>query len=340
MRLRADQLPQSLKNGLLPLYFVSGDEPLLQQECCDQIRQQCRNQGFDEREVYHAESGFDWTQIVDSANSLSLFGEKKIIELRLNSPKIPDAGKKALKAYCENTNPDTVLLITSTKVEAATQKTAWYKQLDKTGATITLWPLDHNQLPKWISNRLSQKGLSATPDAIALICERVEGNLLAAQQEIDKLTLLTDETNITADTVLEAVADSSRYSVFNLVDRCLEGDAAAAIKVLTGLKGEGTEPLVILWALLREIRRLISIQQQMNSGQAMDRAFQTNGIRPQQQRLFSKAVNRIHHKQLFGLLTIADITDKACKGMHNASPWQLLQDIVMRLCGKASIIKL
>jgi DNA polymerase-3 subunit delta len=340
MRLRADQLSSHLSKGLAPLYFISGDETLLLQECCDSIRQACRNQGFNEREVYHSETGFDWTQLLDSANSLSLFGDKKIIELRLPSAKVPDPGKKILKAYCENTNPDTVLLISSPKIEAATQRTAWFKQLEETGITVPLWPLDHHQLPKWINQRLQQAGLKASPDAVNLIADRVEGNLLAAQQEIEKLALVMTGEEITAEMVLSAVADSSRYSVFNLVDRCLEGKLSPALKVLHGLKGEGTEALIILWALLREIRRMISIQDQIAQGQNPERAMQTNGVRSQQQKSYQGALRRIHVKQLHGLLSIADLADKASKGMHHESPWLLLEDMILRLCSQKSLIKL
>lgn len=338
MRLRADQLQQHLNQALLPVYLITGDEPLLIQENCDLIRQACRQQGFTEREVYHADASFDWSMLLDSVNALSLFAERKIIELRLPTGKVNDAGRKALQAYTEHTNSDTVLLISGPKLDASTLKTVWFKAVEKTGATLQVWPMEHYQLPKWINQRLRQHGLKADQDAVQLIAERVEGNLLAAQQEIEKLALLIPDQHITSDAVLAAVADSSRYSVFNLVDRCLQGNAANALKVLHGLRGEGTEALVVLWAVLREIRRLLAVQQQIGQGQAPDRALQSNGVRPPQQRNYQSAIKRLPTRLLYQLLEVAEHADQAAKGLRRETPWLHLETLVMSLCGHTTLL--
>ncbi|WP_369809150.1 DNA polymerase III subunit delta [Oceanicoccus sp. KOV_DT_Chl] len=241
MRLRPDQLKQNLSKTLLPIYIVSGDETLLVQECCDDIRLSCRRQGFS-REVLHVETGFDWNELLASAAAMSLFAERQLIELRMPTGKPGDAGGKALTEYAANASPDNVLLIICNKLESASTRTKWYKNIEAAGASVQCWPIEMAQLPRWINNRLSRLGLNASSEAIQMLAERVEGNLLAAAQEIEKLRLYTDGDTIDADTITAAVADNARYDVFGLVDRALEGNVSSCLKNLQGLKAEGTEP--------------------------------------------------------------------------------------------------
>ncbi|RPO60689.1 DNA polymerase III subunit delta [Pseudomonas aeruginosa] len=218
MKLTPAQLAKHLQGPLAPVYVISGDEPLLCQEACDAIRQACRERDFGERQVFNAEANFDWGLLLEAGASLSLFAEKRLIELRLPSGKPGDKGAAILQEYLQRPPEDTVLLLSLPKLDGSTQKTKWAKALIDGNAAqfIQVWPVDVHQLPQWIRQRLSQAGLSASPEALELIAARVEGNLLAAAQEIEKLKLLAEGNQIDAATVQAAVADSARFDVFGL----------------------------------------------------------------------------------------------------------------------------
>src|SRR5690606_34729471 len=217
-KLRPEQLGAALAKQLAPIYLVSGDEPLLIQESCDQIRAAARKNGFSERELYHVETSFDWNQLLSAANSLSLFAEKKIIELRMPSGKPGDKGGKILQEYAESPAPDNLLLIITEKLDGAVQKSKWFKAVESFGQHIQVWPVTAAQLPRWIGLRLQSAGLRADSDAIDLLVSRIEGNLLAAVQEIEKLKLLADNNHINYELMASVVADSARYDVFGLAD--------------------------------------------------------------------------------------------------------------------------
>ena len=333
MKLRPEQLSQHLTKTLLPIYIISGDETLLVQECCDTIREHCRQQQFSEREVLHVESGFDWQQLLSSANSLSLFSERKLIELRLPTGKPGDAGSKALVQYAANASPDNVLLIICNKLESATTRSKWYKAIESAGAAIQVWPVNVGQLPRWIGNRLSRIGLKASADAIALLSSRVEGNLLAAAQEIDKLRLYTQSDIVDADTVLSVVADSARYDVFGLVDRALQGDVNASLKMLRGLKAEGMQIPVILWAISRELRTLNLCAEHIQQGNGIERVLQNHRVWDKRKPLIKRALQRLNCKKLRNLLTLASRIDQSAKGMDNNNSWDQLDVLIVRLAG-------
>ncbi len=334
MRLRPDQLQQNLSKGLSPIYIVSGDETLLVQECCDAIRHNCRKQGFS-REVFHVDNSFDWSELLAASSAMSLFSERKLIELRMPSGKPGDAGGKALTEYAANASTDNVLLITCNKLEGSSTRTKWYKNIDAAGASIQCWPIDIKQLPRWIGQRLQQAGLSADSDALQMLAERVEGNLLAAVQEIEKLRLSVEGNVITADTVTAAVADNARYDVFGLVDRALEGNTSGSLKMLQGLKAEGTEPPVILWALTRELRTLYHCSEQIQQGNGIERVLQSQRVWDKRKPLIKAALNRLNIKQLQQLISLANEIDQSIKGMVKNSSWDLLERLVLALTGKA-----
>ena len=212
MKLPPAQLAKHLQGPLAPVYVVSGDEHLLCQEACDAIRGACRQQGFSERQVLNVETGFDWGQLIEAGASLSLFAEKRLLELRIPNGKPGDKGAAALLDYLARPAEDTVLLISLPKLDGSTQKTKWAKALidGKPVQFLQIWPVDAQQLPQWIRQRLSQAGLAADQEAVELIAARVEGNLLAAAQEIEKLKLLAEGGQVTTETVQAAVADSAR----------------------------------------------------------------------------------------------------------------------------------
>ena len=333
MRLRADQLEKNLTQSLSPLYLISGDETLIVQECADAIRAACRKHGFSERQVYHVDNNFDWQTVQNEVSALSLFADKKLIELRMPNGKPGDAGTAALEYYCANTNPDTVLMILCGKLDSSAQRAKWHKAVDGAGITIPIWPIEPQQLPRWIEQRMRARGVSATPDAIQLLAERVQGNLLACAQEIEKLLLYADNNTIDLDTVTNTVADSARYDIFNLADQMLGGQIAACLRALAGLRGEGEEPPVILWALTKELRTLYKCAELIEQGQSIDRAIDSAGVWDKRKPLVRAALQRLTLKRVAHLLKIAQKIDAAIKGSGDDA-WVLLDRLVIGMRGR------
>ncbi|WP_298184160.1 DNA polymerase III subunit delta [uncultured Pseudomonas sp.] len=337
MKLNPAQLGKNLQGALAPVYVISGDEPLLCQEAADAIRAATREQGFSERLVFNADNNFDWGNLLQAGASLSLFAEKRLLELRLGNGKPSDKGA-ALLEYLARPAEDTVLLISLPKLDGNAQKSKWGKALIEGAHTqfVQIWPVDAHQLPQWIRQRLAQSGLSASAEAVDMIAIRVEGNLLAAAQEIEKLKLLAEGTQIDVDTVQAAVADSARFDVFGLIDAALNGEAAHALRMLEGLRGEGVEPPVILWALAREIRLLATIAQQYAQGMPLDKAF--SAARPpvwdKRRPLVSKALQRLSATRWAALLQDAQQIDAQIKGQAQGDPWTGLSLLTLNLCGQ------
>ena len=328
-KLRIDQLSRHLQQGLAPVYLVSGDETLLVEESGDDIRRSAVKSGFTERERYFVDSKFDWSQLLSASNNLSLFSEKKIIELRLEKPKPGDKGSKAICEYLANPNPDNCLIITSPKLDAGTARSKWVKALEKQGQWLTIWPVSPTQLPGWLGQRIKKLGLNADSHSLELLATRVEGNLLAAHQELEKLKLLSIDGYLTPELISGAVADSARYDVFGLMDKILLGNAREAVKNLNGLKIEGTEPTVILWAIAREIRTLLAVMNNLEQGQSFNWAAKQAGIWEKRQGLAQQALRRLDTKQLHRLLRQANTIDKSIKGLHSMKPWDGLLDMVL-----------
>lgn len=336
MRIRADQLHQQLQKNLLPIYILSGDEPLLIQEAADSIRRHCRDNGFSDREVMHVDNSFHWHELLASNSALSLFSERKLIELRLPTGK-PGDGAKVLVEYAQNASPDNVLLVICGKLESSSTRSKWYKSLEDVGASIQVWPVEARQLPRWIEQRMKACDLQASPDAVQLLAERVEGNLLAAIQEIEKLKLSSQSTFIDAETVTAAVADNARYDIFGLVDRAMEGNAKASLKVLQGLKAEGSQPTVVLWAIARELRLLCRCAHDLNQGQAIDRALQNNRVWDRRKPITKTALKRLRIKQLNNMLRQANQVDQTIKGIVPGNPWNLMEQLVLSLSGTSVV---
>lgn len=343
MNLRPEQLAGHLKGGTLqPMYWVAGDETLLRQEAADTIRRAAREQQFEEREVHFVDSSFDWQSVIDSGNSLSLFASRKLIELRLTQFRLEDRGRQLLADYLKSPNPDTVLLLSSPKPEPAALKTRWFKNLEEAGVFIQIWPVDTRQLPGWIGQRLQQKGLSATPEAIQLLCDRVEGNLLAAAREIEKLALLKAGTDNPAETmdarfIAATVADNARYNVFQMIDHALAGDARKALRSLGSLRAEGSEPLMLLGMLARELRTLLQLCRLRESGMNTDRALQQERVWKSRQRGMKQALTHLDSARVEQLLMMARRADLAVKGMDSLPADMILNDLVLALAGQTPI---
>ena len=333
MQLRPDQLEAHLKKTLAPVYFLTGDEPLQMTEAADALRAAARARGYTDREVLSVEAGFDWDQLLAAAGSLSLFAERRILELRLPTGKPGDAGGKALRAYVERPPEDTVLIVLAGKLEPAARKSKWVQALEQAGVMLTLWPVDAQRLPAWIRQRMQGRGLKPEPEAVALLAERVEGNLMAAAQEIEKLVLLHGPGPLDAATVQAAVADSARFDVFGLVDTALAGEVARSQRMLTGLRGEGVEPVLILWALTREIRSLAAMAAEVARGTSPGQVMAKCRVWDSRKAPIGAALGRLRPARLQGLLRQAAELDRIIKGQAPGNPWDELVQLTLRLAG-------
>ena len=333
MRLYPEKLADHLQQKLLPVYLVSGDEPLLLQECCDQIRQKARAENCNEREIIEGGvSNFNWQDILHSASNMSLFADRKLIELRLPSGKPGAEGSKALCEYLDIASGDDVLLIVSGKIDKQSTNSKWYKALDKAGVTVQVWPVDAKNLPRWLHQRVRNAGMSIDDDALRLLCERMEGNLLAAVQEVEKLKLLAADSKITMQTVTEAVSDNARYNLFDMADNALKGNTSVSLRMLYGLRAEGTEPPVVLWALVREIRTLYEAQLDCDSGQSTQQALSSRRVWQNRMPLMQAALTRHNTHSLSLLLEQAARADGSIKGFADGKPWDNLSRLVITLC--------
>jgi DNA polymerase III subunit delta len=256
LKLTPESLGTHLGQQLLPAYLVSGDEPLLAGEAADAIRERARSAGFSEREVHFIERAADWDVLRGSAASRSLFGSRRLIEVRLSSARPGVAGGNALVALLKDPDPDTLLLLLTPRLDRDAQGSEWFRCLDKHGGWLPVWPVDAERLPAWLRARARRLKLEADPAALELLAMRVEGNLLAAHQELSKLTLLAAGGKVTPEVVLESVADSARFDVFALGEAVLAGHTARALRILAGLRAEGTEATLALWALSKAMRDL------------------------------------------------------------------------------------
>ena len=334
MHLYPEKLAAHLQQQLFPVYLVSGDEPLLLQECSDQIRKSARQQGCSEREIIDAGvSGFKWQDILHSASSMSLFAERKLVELRLPSGKPGAEGSKALCEYLDMASGDDVLLIIAGKIDKQSTNSKWYKALGKAGATIQVWPVDAKNLPGWLQQRVRSAGMSIDHEALQLLCDRVEGNLLAAVQEVEKLKLLAADAKITTQTITEAVSNNARYNVFAMTDSALQGDATTSLRMLHGLRGEGSEPPVVLWALAREIRTLYETQLDCDNGQSAQQALSARRVWQSRMPLMQAALARHDSDSLSQLVEQASAVDGSIKGFAGGKPWDNLENLIAGLCG-------
>ena len=340
VKVHPDKLAIDLKSRLRKLYIVSGDEQLLVQETTDHIRGVLRSCGFMERELFHAEVGFEWRSLLQSTLSLSLFAEKKLIEVRLPSGKPGDQGGKILTEVLDQLNEDNVLLLVLPKVGQDVQRTRWFKTLEAQGAFIQIWPIEARNLPRWLTNRFQQEGLSVSREAVQLMADRVEGNLLAAVQEIERLRLMAVDGRVDVQEVTDGVADSARYDVFQLLDAAIAGDAEKSVRMTRGLKAEGLEIMFILAMLAREIRNLEKMKTGLESGQSRQAVFKQARVWKNREAIVSRCLDR---QQLDGLRQmVASIgqIDRVVKGLEPGDPWRVLQEVLLCLSGEPAIRRL
>jgi len=330
MRMKPEQLDASLQKKLAPVYLITGDEPLQAGESADLVRAAARKGGYTTREIFSVEAGFVWEQLMLSADSLSIFADKKLLDLRMPSATPGPDGSKALIAYCERLPEDTLLLITTGKIASASFKSRWLEALDKTGIIIQVWPPEGQDLVRWLQQRMQQRGLSADQEGIIILASRIEGNLLAAAQEIEKLYVLYGAGHISARQIHEAVADSSRYDVFKLVDAILLPDVDRIFKILFGLQAEGVAAPVVLWALTREARTLTKIRLALAQGQNRETVYKNHQIWEKRQATVNNALNRLGDTMLNNILILAAKADRQIKGQQTGDAWETLLEICLK----------
>ena len=334
MRLKAEQLPTHLtKPELLPVYYISGDEPLQLQEAGNRIRTRARALGYEERIVLEVDALFDWSRLYEAGANLSLFSSKRIIELRLGGQKPGKEGGTALTDYAAGYSQDNLLLLTSDRIDRKNQQTKWFKALDQCGCCIQVWSVSPAELPGWIMSRCRQQNKQISREAAALIAQRVEGNLLAAGQEIDKLALFVEQPYIGMGDVLNMVVDSARYEVFDLIENVFLGNPEHISRMLRGLKNEGVEPINIYGALMWGVRRASSISHEVARGNAKEQVFAAYRILNRQRKGLDMLLRRFIPGQLSALLAEALEIDKALKGAVATDSWQLLERFMFTLAG-------
>lgn len=335
MKLNFNQLGTHLQQNLAAVYLISGDEPFQLDEATRLIREAARQQGYSERQVFHVERGFDWQQLNQAADSLSLFAERKLLELRLPSAKPGDVGSKALQTFCDNPPEDTLLLIVCGKLESAQTKSKWVKAIENVGVTLSVWPLDARQLPAWLQQRMQLRGLQPTPQALSLLAQLLEGNLLAADQELEKLHMIFGDGAIDAEQVLEAVNDSARYDAFALVDAALAGDGLRVSRILHGLRAEGVEILAVLGALFFQLRSLEKMALEMAQGQSLESVLNQYRVWDKRKPLISQGLQRHGVKRWQAFLLMAGRLDRMAKGLITGKPWDELLQLCLRIAGVA-----
>ncbi len=333
MRLRSEQLQQHLQQGLLPVYLIYGDEQMLVEEAGDTLRQAIRKDGAEEREVWHVDARFDWAELKRQENMMSLFSSKRLIELRLPTGAPGKDGGEALRSYAANPPVDTTLLIISGKVDARSQKSKWFTELDRIGATIPIWPVDFVQLPRWIGQRMHQRGLSFTENVTHILAERVEGNLYAAAQEIDKLQLVSPSGQIDEQTVIDSVSDNARFEVFSLIDTLYLGQLTKIPRMINRLKSEGNDVLSVFSALSWSLHRMVEMAIQLDSGIDLKQVFdsQKPKIWDNKRSMTQSALLRHSCAQWQLFLTQMAEIDQAAKGALEQSPWLLLEQLCLNV---------
>lgn len=334
--MRAEALAGALAKldtrGPPPVVWIASDEDLLRLEASDAVRAAARRAGFEERKVFHVERGFKLEAIRAETQALSLFATRRLLELRFSGKPGKELGE-GLAALLDELGDDNRLLVTSPRLERATQESAWFARIDRAGWAIPIATVDRGRLPAWIAERLARSGQQADAQTLALIAERVEGNLMAADQEVRKLALLFPAGKLAPEAVRAAVLDVARWDAFDLVDAALAGDSGRCLRCLEGLRAEGSAVPVVLWALSDAVRNLLRLSRLAQSGQALGQAMRSMRIWGERERLYPPAIRRLPQSRLESLLRACMQVDRITKGLQAGDEWQALQTVALGLAG-------
>ncbi len=341
MQVRPDQLAAHLQRGLRPLYTVHGDEPLLAQEAADAIRAAARAAGYGERKVFAVGGAhFDWSAVLGAAQAMSLFAERQLIEIRIPGGKPGKDGSEALQRYCERLPEDVLTLVQLPRLDGQQLKSAWFAALDAAGLTVRVDPVERRALPAWLAERLAAQGQrvadgAAGQQTLAFFADRVEGNLLAAHQELQKLALLYPAGELSFEQVEAAVLDVARYDVFRFGEAVLSGQVQRALRMLDGLRAEGEAAVLVHWTLAADIQALKRARDALDAGRPLPLALQEARVWGAKQRLFERLAPALASHQLAHLLEAASVCDGLVKGLSHpdwpAEPWDALKRLVLML---------
>jgi DNA polymerase III subunit delta len=336
MRVASDQLSQHLSRKLAPLYTVFGEDLLLAIEASDLIRAKAREAGYAEREIFSIDHHFNWAELQQRSSSLSLFAERRIMDMRIPSGKPGVKGSVAIEEYCRALPADTVTLVMLPKIDKQSSGAKWFKALEAAGVVVPVYPVERAHLPAWIGRRLATQGQSADPDTLRFIAEKVEGNLLAAAQELKKLTLLYPTGMLSFGQVKDAVLDVARYDVFKLSEAMLSGDTTRYVRILEELRGEGTVLPYIVSTLAAQIRSLVVIRRGLDAGRRLPEVMSQVRARQDQQKALESAARRISAVQLTGALLQLSKIDRISKGVGHGDAWDELLQLALRFAVPAT----
>ncbi|HWO99285.1 MAG TPA: DNA polymerase III subunit delta [Methylococcus sp.] len=323
-------MPAALERNLAPVYVLSGDEPLQLGEAADAVRTAARERGYGLREWFYVEPGFDWSSFLEAANSVPLFGDRRILDLRLHSK--PDKeGISALQRYFAQPAPDAILLITLPRLLKEEVNSPWVRAAESVGVLVQVWPLEGRELIAWLDRRMNRLGMLADQSGLRLLAARVEGNLLAAAQEIEKLHILLGPGRVEDEQILAAVSDCARYDVFDISTAMLEGQAARVQRVLRGLEGEGVAPLVVLWAVTRELRVLATLLRETRRGQPVENVLTRLKVSDKRKGPYGKALERVDLDRVWEAIRLCARVDRVVKGMEPGDPWLALSQACLRI---------
>ncbi|PHV12633.1 DNA polymerase III subunit delta [Chitinimonas sp. BJB300] len=335
MQLRPSELSAHLAKGrLLPVYVVHGEEALVALEAAQAIRDAARQQGFSERQVLTVEPGFKWMELAASGQAISLFSEQKLVELRIPNGKPGVEGGEALQFYAASAPVDNVLLVQLPKLDKPQLSSKWFLALEEAGAAVGCAAVSRNELPVWIAERLGRQQQRLSAEAMDYLVARVEGNLLAAKQEIDKLALLHGSGELNLGDMQAAVANVARYDVWGLGEALVAGDAARLSRMLDGLKGEGEAPTLVLWAMADEVRALLKVGLGRSHGGNLQQLYRENRVWGEKQKRYPAALDRLKASQLKAALAHAADIDRIVKGVGSGEAWEELLKLGMRLMPK------
>jgi len=341
MQIRSDALAAQLAKGLKPIYTVYGDEPLLAQEAEDAIRAAARVQGYDERKVFTVSGAyFDWGPVLAAAQALSLFAERQFIEIRIPSGKPGKDGSEALQRYCAALPEDVVTLVSLPRLDKTQQGSAWFTALDGAGVSVRVDPIERRALPQWIAQRLQAQGQQVQEGeegqrSLAFFADRVEGNLLAAHQELQKLALLHPSGVLSFEQIESAVLNVARYDVFKLSEAVLSGQLKRVLRMLDGLQAEGEAAVLVHWTLAEDVRALRKVREAVDAGKPLPMALREARVWGAKERLFERIVPGLQSASLLPLLEAAQICDGIVKGLRHPGwpldPWAALQRLALLL---------
>jgi len=340
MQLRIEQLATHLARGLQPVYTLHGDEPLLAQEAGDAIRAAARTAGYVERKVFTVGAHFDWSGLLGAAQAMSLFAERQLIEIRIPGGKPGKDGSEALQRYCQHLSDDVLTIVHLPKLDRPQQQSAWFTALDQAGVSLQVLPVERAALPTWIAQRLAAQGQrvaegEAGRQTLAFFADRIEGNLLAAHQELQKLALLYPAGELGFDQVEAAVLNVARYDVFKLGEAVLAGQTARVLRMLDGLRAEGEAAVLVHWSLAEDIRALKRVKDSLSLGKSLPVAFNENRVWGVKQRLYERVLPLLSEHQLAHLVEAASTCDGIVKGLKHPQwpldPWDALRRLALLL---------